>query len=1009
MSAEMIEKNRDEILKAEIGSLLFNLGKTHIGFWKKYFPNEEQKFSSYKDYYKENNNNESYFGKELEEINPKLKEFIFKEEVEINNEKIKWIEFFKGNASNSDFIKNIFFKGCENINSGIDKGSPKEQLNNSLWISNAFGSYIKDVNKYYFDDKRKCFFIALNEEFKKNKWFNNPNWKEIREFVLKEVKSWYSNLLSDTRFPINDVTLFDQAYMSSTMFKSALAEIIINSSSLEEAKEKYINNPQNIKWSILGIQYDKLALAEKGLKPAHISWYRKASKEVEDKIKEIIEIEYPLGNEIYRDETGIYFLVPESFENTQDLKDKIYDKVREVFSEKFKKDELIYPSFDLTKPSRGIMNLTKLLDDSKKNFLKLEIEIEKDDDDEKEKEKNKDKNKEKEIDKDKENDKEKGNDKIGICQVCKVRFATKDDETLMCDICRERREGRLENWIQNQEGETIWTGEVADENGRIALMTLKFELKEWLNGRMLSSLLVRKENFNEYTEIIKYLINFIKKQLEKDVITNLEITEEDENKIKKFLSLFDYKGIRQPFENNFGKLKKSTNKQNPLVKKLLQQEEWLKHYKFFNKDNKRIIISESASISFDEYTKPCKTCKDHLYKIFAINFTILQIKNLLLERSIGDIWEEFIKNNLSNKSIIDFEKRNIKWDELTDKDIEFLSKLILQFLLRKNPSPARLRRIWESTKNFLEEVKRDILGSITDIRKKENFKNIIQDLPENYLKNMILEKIKDDNKYKKYFSIIDPTPISWQFAIPANKTNEVIEKIQKLYYKHFKYVNGKLPLHIGVVVQDYKKPLYVGIKALRNIRRDIKDWEDIKTEDKVCINCCDDIEKISNNPVDYYSLYETNVNPDYEFLNLPLGKGVKNYNPFEEFIIYPNTIDFEFLDTNSRRNDIYYKNGKRASDLKSNRPYIWEEWTQFKAFKEEFENKPAILHRLVSLIYSKLRDWKNNEDSFKKFMESTFKRENINVTKFGIKDYSFKEMKKFIDMFEYYHTTLKEI
>ena len=25
----------------------------------------------------------------------------------------------------------------------------------------------------------------------------------------------------------------------------------------------------------------------------------------------------------------------------------------------------------------------------------------------------------------------------------------------------------------------------------------------------------------------------------------------------------------------------------------------------------------------------------------------------------------------------------------------------------------------------------------------------------------------------------------------------------------------KLPLHIGVVIQDYKKPLYLGIKALR--------------------------------------------------------------------------------------------------------------------------------------------------------------------------------------------------
>jgi len=58
--------NKNEILKAEIGTLLFNLGKTHAGFnhWKDYFQIENNNFkrifgytpfSSYKDYYKNNN------------------------------------------------------------------------------------------------------------------------------------------------------------------------------------------------------------------------------------------------------------------------------------------------------------------------------------------------------------------------------------------------------------------------------------------------------------------------------------------------------------------------------------------------------------------------------------------------------------------------------------------------------------------------------------------------------------------------------------------------------------------------------------------------------------------------------------------------------------------------------------------------------------------------------------------------------------------------------------------
>jgi hypothetical protein len=42
-------------------------------------------------------------------------------------------------------------------------------------------------------------------------------------------------------------------------------------------------------------------------------------------------------------------------------------------------------------------------------------------------------------------------------------------------------------------------------------------------------------------------------------------------------------------------------------------------------------------------------------------------------------------------------------------------------------------------------------------------------------------------------------------------------------------------------------------------------------------------------------------------------------------------------------------------------------------------------------------------------METTFTQRGINIENFGIKDYSIKEIKKFIDMFNFWHTTLKEI
>ena len=195
-----------------------------------------------------------------------------------------------------------------------------------------------------------------------------------------------------------------------------------------------------------------------------------------------------------------------------------------------------------------------------------------------------------------------------------------------------------------------------------------------------------------------------------------------------------------------------------------------------------------------------------------------------------------------------------------------------------------------------------------------------------------------EQTYKPYFTILKPTPISWQFIIPAENFPELIKNIQEEYYKQFKWVYGKLPLHIGVVVQNYKKPLYVGIKALRKIRRDGVKWnklgkvisaKDFKSRQKEAFH-------YQINPENtewcekFYSLFEKIENKGkYEFYLYPVKKEkiwldtAQDALDTDKFRIYPNTIDFEFLDTNTRRNDIYYndKTGKRYLKTRQLRPY----------------------------------------------------------------------------------------
>ncbi len=1053
LNLQNLRGNHNDILKSEIGALLFNLGKTHIGFWEEkdgvtYFNLDKTYkdqfkreygyyFKHYKEYFEGNDIYKYPFEIDLEKVGKNIKPLLMDTEINLKFGtkpiKLKLINVINGDAKvfkdQYHFIEKIMSRGCENINSGIDKGSPKKQLRD-LKIANAFGSIKgvitdRDTKEYNYDiyDKRRIDFLRKLDKSKIN---FDDGIVNAREYVQTELKEWYSHLLSDSRYPINDVTLWDQAYMTSSMFKAALAAMSLDGTIYDECMRK--KKPRKIKWSILGVQYDKLGLAEKAMNPYFIKWYRDKSCEVDEKVKQLIEVNYALGNEIYRDETGIYFIVPENIcsknkVNKNDTEKLYYldDSLIELQDEIIKCFEdfngEVFPAIFLTEPSRGTMNIAYLLENAKKNFLspiypntvdnKSSLEI-------KEKEELK-----------------------PICDVCRTRLAEKKVGDLnLCSTCDKRFSVRRKKELRNDNDkkETAFTGELQDSNGRIALVTLKFELSEWLNGDMLN-LMLRNKNIDKSLD-----------RLKNNIIDNLGCKEK-----------------------------------GSVIKDLV----------------------------YDKDLYGGDTVKNYCERI-------------LIERTIGDEWETFLQKNLGDK--VSFTNRTIKWDELTDSDRTLLSEVLIQFIIRKNPSPARFRRIWESTEDFFKELQDD-LSAIFNMpawrNKRFKFSNIVDEqhknmefeykglnfitkdrdlylitslkqsvpiLKKDTIKNkdayseveegksdwireseIELTNMEDNSKYlvalrnaeyisyKPYISIIKPTPISWQFIMPAEYVMNVIEEVRKRYDKDFTYVKGKLPLHIGIVFQDYKSPLYIGIKALRNIRRDIYDWDSIKEErtgkflmDSIGIDQEDD----RNPNRKFYSLFQLpKVNyKDENIYRFHLPKeGEKNISlkdvdeacKDEKYYVYPNTIDFEFLDTNIRRNDITYNyeedkpNAKRVIELKSNRPYTWEEWDNFAKFKNYFSgnNRSTKLQSMVSLIYSKLNEWDGEENQavLSHFMISAFinvfelkneKDRNEFAQVLGIEDWnvlkelsdnelSGNEFKRllymFLDMYDFWHNCLKKI
>lgn len=78
-------------------------------------------------------------------------------------------------------------------------------------------------------------------------------------------------------------------------------------------------------------------------------------------------------------------------------------------------------------------------------------------------------------------------------------YREKAQQRNICYVCLERRGKRAQIWAQARHKtghehkpweRTIWLDEVADENGRLALIVGKFDLTDWLSGDMIQTLLV---------------------------------------------------------------------------------------------------------------------------------------------------------------------------------------------------------------------------------------------------------------------------------------------------------------------------------------------------------------------------------------------------------------------------------------------------------------------------------------------------------------------------------------
>jgi CRISPR-associated Csx11 family protein len=303
-------------------------------------------------------------------------------------------------------------------------------------------------------------------------------WWDWRERAIGPegwLRQAFTSTLAETRLPNNDVTLWDQSYVAAALFKPAVAGAVLAGSSF-----KWDNQlKQQTRWRVLTVGFGTRHYEARAVK---IGDWTGAQREIErffEKLRCLIEVDLGVGSLVYRDDETLTFTFPGDRADGQGgVEEQTAEELRQAIAGEVDRlaGELKFetpPFCSLSNSTRSFVPMVKQLREARQELsipLHRPWNIE-------------------------EINSETASGERHVCPVCLVRFNEPPQsarthnarKSYPCSVCRDRRLGRLDAWLAGGE-DTIWISEVADDDDRVALLTLSFDLEPWLAGEHVDSL-----------------------------------------------------------------------------------------------------------------------------------------------------------------------------------------------------------------------------------------------------------------------------------------------------------------------------------------------------------------------------------------------------------------------------------------------------------------------------------------------------------------------------------------
>ena len=988
---EILEKNRNALLLAEIGCWIHMLGKFHEKFLQgernydieivKKLENEP-KYSNLVKLLK-GVSRPTWMSKAWQTL-PTLK-------VNPETSIATFIEKHRKRKDNLDNLEKLL-SDAHGQGSRIEKGIlnrffPSQDKN--IYLSTAFGfekDYI-NINKIKLQRENLYSFLEECLNTLRNNQANVKNWHRYRTTFIDTITEFFRTTLADSRRPINDVSVFDQTAISVALFKAVLAQVVLTECN-NSTESKYY-------WRFLRIGINGPSFWSKSPKIGDIFARKHILSKALDKIRDFIEFQYPLGFEIYRDENGSVFVVP-NIQNMLDYTVKNYtvrQMLEKIFLETTEEEGAII--LDLSENTRDMLIFGEITHEKisegniySENIRKLW----------------------------------QNTYNQEVCSACGLRpqgkkhiYAARN----ICDICKERRLHPSEEWCRNLKN-TIWMDEISDVNGRVALITGRFAMKEWLSGDLLNSIVAfdpkkrklidkirNKEYIFDYQQLTKEISEAIenKQTLGRhfELLNNLML-KDHRNELDKFIDMFDFyikeSDLDVP-EREAWRFALFMMRQYPSFARI--QRIWETTRQFWQD-----ILPTTEDIL------PKKDIPSETKDILGIMGPRLLITGSIPSRKTPDPYHAY-------ELLINGTKLSVVWDESRNGFIVIENAAyITQVLGHKIPERKK-----ETIQEYQKKVNTWALSKIKEHMKGELHieEPVGYGAPDKEWGTIIVTDVKEipDSEYIPAIPIL-AEPSTFIALVPADKALNVVKLIREKYNTEMGKVKNRLPLHMGIIFTHRHTPLRIIMDAgqrMLQLHVNPEPWK-VTTIQSGIPHTSPHFRKMVQ--VHLETNANTNKNAHTKTLqwNIPLkmGDGTTDDNwypyvflkswtgtPPEErtrslktvapwnthstqFVwlihvsdlergdtIYftPSTLDFEWLDTSSRRFEIAYKKGTHTRVNSISRPYLLDTVEHLEEIWNTLKTslKNSQIYTIRELIERKKKEWNCKDKTFEQFCRNT--------------------------------------